>query len=216
MYNDRDHEAVNKLAMEQISKLEKGDNLPASSASSFRGDFWNDDPVRDVRPSSFRERSSSGVPSLHSSYRSYYTSKSESVTTPEAFYRKTLNAVYRKEKTEEEEKAEIEEIKQQNKEKKVTEITYQTESSLVLGNPSFFTSFSKGTEQVTQKEPDSIVSYEPAFSYKDAERTPIKMPRISRDTKNQLSAIILSGIARMFTTMVVNYARDRKVPYDLL
>lgn len=48
-----------------------------------------------------------------------------------------------------------------------------------------------------------------------AERN-FKLPAVSDHTRNQLSAIVMSGALRILTTMVLNWANDRNVPYELL
>jgi hypothetical protein len=200
---DRDFEAINRLAMEQISKLEKGETselVPQVGTTASRGSVWRNDYSRSSwRPSSYQEEAR--VPLFGSSTpRSFLTSRDSSSGghyNPDAFYRRTLNAVYRQESTD----------KEEEKEMVVTTIT-RDPGSLRIGGL-LFDEEETTKEYVVKTEDGEQVKYE-------VKPRQMVIPRISADAKNQMMAIILSGFTRMASTMVVNWAKERKVPYELL
>lgn len=206
---ERDFEDVNRMAMDQISKLEQTDTKVPTvpSFSSSRGDFWKSDYARPSwRPSSQGE--TSRVPLLGSTPRSYYTSRelAGGYGNPDGYYRKTLNAIYRQEKTENEE---------------VDKTNEETEMVVLDINPNVYSLRLGGTlfddveitgQRVERKEQQQQTAG-PMYTVR---AKPMKMPKISQDTKNQMLAIVLSGFSRVASTMILNWAKERRVPYELL
>lgn len=192
---DRDYESVNRLAMEQISRME-----PSGSSKSF----FDDDKTLDR----YRPSSAAVVPLLGStgysttSRQSYFsTYRTESGTTPDSYYRKFLNAVYR---GNQESKDII-----QFSEVTIDMIQKDTDNgdNITLGG-SFLYSYSPATKVDSEK-----------LEAHETIRTPqLKMvvPHIAPEVKNQMTAIVLSGLAKMFSTFVVNWAKSKQVPYELL
>lgn len=198
---DQDFEAVNRLAIEQISRLEGNEG---DVKSGYRGNFWSEDPVKSLRPSSAPPGTRASVPLFRSGAAlSYYSSKRDTSTfsTPDAFYRKILNAVYRQERT-----------TNQTKQEDVNNIIDEPVTCILGG--SLFGTFDTTTVPL-MSDVDSLPKTS-LFGSGEVLEVKSKMPHLSEDLKHQLLAIALGGAARVFTTMVVNYARDRRIPYELM
>jgi hypothetical protein len=221
---EQDFEAVNRMALEQINKLEKADNKGETIVSppppySFNSggnrvnDYWGRDYARPSwRPNSQGETTSSTRVPLFGgtvSQRSYYTSRDVggSYNNPDAFYRKTLNAVYRHE-TPKKENTESKGSNVKEQEMMVSTINVSTRS---LGGSLFSDFYSQEEQGVlgNQESQEGQVYY--------AVKPPaIRVPKISQDTKNQMAAIVLSGFSRVASTMILNWAKEKRVPYELL
>lgn len=191
---DRDFEEVNRLAMEQISALEKGERPKETIPQLSRGGFWNDDYTSRYRPSSNK---STAAPSLfRSTPRSYYTSKDYNVNSAEGYHKRVLNAIYRHESSTEEEEG------QENKDNK------ELEMIKVIPEKAIDTSFGSLLFAPKEVEESRGLCYTPTKHH-------VKF-KVPQEAKNQMTAIVLSGVARMFSTMVYNFAKRKEVPYELL
>jgi hypothetical protein len=183
-YNLEDLEAINRMAMDQISRMDGAVKVEVPPViSQQKSSFWSNDYVSRYRPSENSPALSSYTPRTYYSSLTNYSSGSGS--SMDAFYRKMLNAVYKQEKTE----------PQANNEAIGGQIMAGTYGSLSLCNDDNVVMVSKGEAGKQQSAP---------------------RPQISPDARNQVTAILLSGIAKVATTMVLNWARDKRVPYELL
>lgn len=201
-------EALNTAAIETMSRLETSD-------MRRQGSFWDSDSAKSFRPS----QQNVSVPLFESSrkydevapkkyYRSSFGS-SESYgynQMSDNFYRRMLVSVYKNQPPKEEIK----------NERKVARIV----SPESMSNMSLSFNLTKPKPQYFYVETDNIVN----TAKQDMQDTNTsgaviydsKIPAVSESTKHQLTAIVMSGVLRILTTMVLNWARDRHVPYELL
>lgn len=175
-----DFEAVNKMAMDQISRLDGTKKVEVPTAlppgsSTQRGSLWGGDYVNKYRPSEQSTPASSYAPRTYYSSPSYGNTNNNSM---DAIYRKTLSAVYRSAPTQEQQAP-------------APAVVMPPATSLALWG--------------------MMASTPP-----DAKQAPQIEPLITRDTQKQIWAIVWSGFAKIFTTVVANYARNNHVPYELM
>ncbi len=212
MANDLEElEAINAAAIESIERLEGKGNSHTTS-------FWDSDPAKRYRPS----QQNVSVPLFESSRkyddpvpRRYYRPSLSSYETSgynqmsDSFYRKMLVSVYKNtpKNKENNERPEVDSMTEQV----VVEIpqTMSLAFGVFSGNPPppSASIFEQAGETV-QFSNSSQQQHYPAPTR--------KLPAVSDHTKYQLTAIVMSGALRILTTMVLNWARDREVPYELL
>ena len=212
MSNDKDFETVNQLALEQIQRFKTPDSsMNSSSTFGARKSFWDEPIDRSYRPSA-------KVPLLSGTSQvqpSYYSSSRVNVTgdSPEAYFRRTLNAVYR---------APEEDAPILNMDKKVVvtipanysddEVVFVFGGSLLeslFGSPKNVpgnNSFMQGMDCHTDNPNNLTPSYEYA----------VPSLNLSPATKNQLLAITLSYGVRALSTIIHNWSKKSGVPYELL
>lgn len=204
MPNDLEElEALNTAAIETMTKLEATDRR--------QGSFWDADNAKSFRPS----QQNVSVPLFESSRkyddvvpRKYYRSSFGATEShgynqmSDNFYRKMLVSVYKNQQPHQEE--------QTIGKKRVARIispesmaTMSLSFSINPTKPEYF--YMDVTESAQTNEGEYGVAVPNA-----------KQPAVSDHTKHQLTAIVMSGFLRILTTMVLNWARDRQVPYELL
>lgn len=212
MANDLEElEAINAAAIESIERLE-------GKGSTHTPSFWDSDPAKRYRPS----QQNVSVPLFESSRkyddpvpRRYYRPSLSSYETSgynqmsDALYRKMLVSIYKN--------------APKNKENNERpEVDKMTERVVVEVPQTMSLSFGVFSSDRRQQSPPSSVLEQPGETAKleqldDLQLAPNrKLPAVSDHTKYQLTAIVMSGALRILTTMVLNWARDREVPYELL
>ncbi len=214
MANDLEElEAINNAAIESIERLEnRGGGSRAPS-------FWDSDPAKKYRPSSqnvsvplFESSRKYNDPVPRRYYRpslsSYETSSSGYNQMSDSFYRKMLVSIYKN--------------TPKNKENIERPVMIQMPTlempqtmSLSLG---IFNSPIIANEPIEQQRAQQTTTsaITQVIDTKYEQLVQPKLPAVSDRTKYQLTAIIMSGALRILTTMVLNWARDREVPYELL
>jgi len=223
---DNDFDAVNRLAMEQVNKLTEGGGGAVISTSapykSQRSSFWDDDTSK--LHTRYSPSEPAGIPVYGgSTYRgSSYLGQSflggkygmDGVTETDRFYRKTLNAVYRTDtppvivavppKTvvpcNDWRKNEETVIREDGEDGEEGQQVFIEQERTFLG-----TSLSERIQQ----------SKDRIRGNKGMALVTPSIP-ISHNTRNQLTAIFLSGVTRMASTAVISWAKERQVPYELL
>lgn len=194
---DKDLDVANMQAMETIEQLARGDlsALKTAPVSSF----WDTDKNNSrYSPSSDRGAT---VPLANPSYvspvvipRTYFASGSsryyngEAFSGPDAMHRKVMAAVY---------KVETQPQKpQQRKKKQRMQVERQ--------NPEFSLSMAN-YGPVKPKVTTSVV--------REARKVPITLPQGAKD---QMVAVVLTGLTKILTALAVGWARDKRVPLELL
>lgn len=197
-------EALNNAAIETMTRLETTDRRQGTS-------FWESDTAKFFRPS----QQNTSVPLFESSRkydeigapRKYYRSSfgtNESYgynQTADNFYRRMLVSIYKSQPPKEEEIIE----------RRVTRIVPPEN----MGSMSISLGFDKPQQTYIYVDPErnttdvTAVPGEGKSGYRP-------MPIVSTHASNQLAAIVMSGVLRILTTIVVNWARERSVPIEIL
>jgi len=191
--------AVNNAAIESIERLEGSDVT--------RKSFWDTDPARRYRPS----QQNTSVPLFGSSRsydepvpRKYYRgSMGGSVydtsgysNTPDSFFRKMLITIYKNPVVEESNEIEME----------VEDRVVNVPETMSL---SFSSVFSK--DDILEETAHEEKSKPGTRNYRER-----KSPVISETTRNQVLGIVMTNVVRVLSTLVINWNRDNKVPFELL
>lgn len=200
---DKDLEEINRQAMETIDQLARGDMT--SLISTPKGSVWETGASETDRYSPSAQPRGTTVPlttsifsgSAYSPYvpRTYYGTGryyGEALSSPEAFHRKIVNAVYKADGNPQPTKA----IKR--KAIKMDEHQEVMTSKLSLSGRSLFS--------------PSEVNTRRADKFEKNQRSKI----LTEDAKNQMIAITLSGAAKIASSLLINWAKSNRVPYELL
>lgn len=216
MPNDLEElEAINNAAIESIERLE-------SSGSSRPQSFWDSDPAKKFRPS----QQNISVPLFESSRkyddpvpRRFYRPSMSSYETSgynqmsDSFYRKMLVSVYKNTPRDKSDKTERPEVAYMNDVINVETPGIMSFSLNLMMDPEPVEISYYEDQQETTVLPGKAIAHQPVSVSMGGHR---KIPAVSDHTRNQLAAIVMSGALRILTTMVLNWARDREVPYELL
>jgi len=245
--SDRDFEAVNALAMDQISRLERGEAVevvPQIHYNTQRGSLWDSetDATRRWSPSSNPTAATPGrgVPVMGASTyanNGRYNYNVGGVDSPEALYRRTLNAVFkdtaRSTTGQPQTQSTIQEpranrtrkiMKEENIIRTSLSPSSLQESSFVHGGLNSFSSNSpnsSSSKRTPAKRRDKVKKspqYVPESVHTPTNTVQMikRGPLLGHETKTNFTAIALSSVARMATTLVASWAREKGVPYHLL
>ena len=238
MSSDRDFEAVNALAMDQISRLERGETMevvPQVHYNTQRGSLWDSESDHTKRWSPSGNPNAGlgrGVPvagdsrgaSTYGNNSRYSYNYTASVDSPEALYRRTLNAVFKDTRNSSKVVSPESPSQTQLNSSGVVRRKVKKEKSMInsqLSDPSFvhgggmcsFKSSFKGKTKPLPKEQYVAESvHTPTKTVQMVRRKPL----LGDETKTNFTAIALSSVARMATTLVASWAREKGVPYHLL
>ena len=244
--SDRDFEAVNALAMDQISRLERGEAVevvPQIHYNTQRGSLWDSetDATRRWSPSSNPTAATPGrgVPVMGASTyanNGRYNYSVGGVDSPEALYRRTLNAVFKDtaRATNNQAQTPLQEPRDNitrskiMKEEKIIKTSLSPssiqESSFVHGGLNSFSgnspnsSSSRRTPAKRKDKVKKVPQYVPESVHTPTNTVQMirRGPLLGHETKTNFTAIALSSVARMATTLVASWAREKGVPYHLL
>lgn len=213
---DQDVAAIERLAMEQISSLERGG--PREIASPFSGEKSSYLKESERVMSRYSPSETRSVP-LFSTPRTYFRSSYYDgqsgygySTTPASQFSRIISAIYRKEPT------------------PVEEISYQVDTKEVaitnmnpVNSPFSFGGISRSRidkkivlVRVDEQGEQELIS---RSARNQATADPEKVQRsiqVGNEMKTQMMAIFMSSLIKVATSMLGNWARERRVPHEIL
>lgn len=200
-----DVEILDAMARKQISRLENGDITPRDVFGGDKGDYIKcaESNLNKYRPSEQRSIPLTNGPSLFGPQRSIYRSNafdSGYYNSFDSIHKRITTAIYRAENTEEEEA------------NKVTVMDVELESPQMeetqAGVPRKRSPFDADFEDQ---------EYQPSSKYgvitKDSG---VSFNKIGNQFKKELVASLLGACVRVASGAVATWARDNKVPYEML
>lgn len=207
--------ALNEMAMRSIDEF-GGSSSYASPPQKTKGDFWKqEDPAKRFRPSQQTSSAvsvplyNSGNPYSSGIQRTFYRPTGEALNASDHFYRKILHAVYKSPTVIDEGNEKIQ-IREENR------VIFNNLNEVVLVKPLFNLQAVAQQDDPSCKQPSPQKTKSMTRFVSERSRRSGPIVSVSPHTRNQLTAIVLSGVAKIITTAVLSWAKERSVPYDFL
>jgi len=199
-----DIDSINKMSSEQLNKLmanQKTNSIPGTS-------FWGSSEFTDrYRPSTTTTSNTTSTPLSSYMGKTYYTTDTYSKT-PTSQHERLLQAIYKAPAT-------ARGTKPVAEERDMTSCDTLISFDLGFGKPRQLPAASAPQTQQTRptrQNPQGI----PQQQQRPQSQPGPRRELVSSSTKSQMVAILFSGVSKLISTLVFNWARENKVPTELL